>query len=58
MAGDIDKAEGFEDTVIDLLNTVLDNKAEQKELFDEFRGEILEKLDNIGTPGVDYGVES
>ena len=47
---DIEKAEGFEDTVIEMLQRILDNQ-------EEFREEIIEKIDNISTPGVDFGYE-
>lgn len=55
---DPEKAEGFNDTVVDLLNQILENQEAQKEAFEEFREDVLEKLDNLSLPGGDFRYES
>ena len=45
------------DMYLEMLQQILDGQEAQKEAFEEFRDEILEKLDNLNLPGSDFGVE-
>lgn len=49
-------SEYFERRAIDLLDQIIQNQEEQRATFEEFKEEVLEKLDNIGTAGPDYSV--
>ena len=42
---------------MEMLQEILDNQEAQKEAFEEFREEVLEKLNNLSMPGRDFGVE-
>ena len=45
------------DMYLEMLQQILDGQEAQKEAFEEFRDEILEKLDNLSLPGGNFGVE-
>ena len=45
------------DEYVELLEQILLNQADQKEAFEEFKEEVLEKLDNLSLPGGNFGIE-
>lgn len=44
--------------LIELLEQILENQENHKEAFEEFREDVLEKLDNLNLPGGDFRYES